>query len=222
MLAMLQVNIAIGILYWVLPPARYRERLFRNICESFKSRPGASAETLMLIGDLLRNQEFGESYHKVSNWRRALPELYDQELENTSAGWFPRAVPPASNTSERKIRERLGAWLRTLPLSYRWFRSNLDKYTIFVVATILPIIFLWHIAAHPLQAVDTWFGIYLSLAVGQVFAVVNVLSGLRMVRVHSGSFDTALEHVVTTVEQAGAQREVEMPLEGANRLAEDG
>ena len=212
-LAMLQVNIAVGVLYWALPAARYRERLFQSISESFKNRPTETDKTSGLVGELLRDQDFSVSYHIVSNWRRALPERYDDGLEKTSAPLFSKAAAPPGDSNSRPWRERLKSWLRVLPLSYRWFRSDFDKYTVFALTSIVPIGLVWHLAFHPQMDTAGWFGIYVVLAVGQTFAVANVLSGVRMVNVQAKRFDNALEYVVIAVEQAAAEQDVDQPLD---------
>ena len=207
---MLQVNIALGILYWALREARYRRRLFNSIVGSFKSRPmkdwgpvGREALGELLIGD----SEFAASFHRVSSWRRALPGSYDDELEDTAARMFPRASPPTDSSEMRRSSWRaLEKWRGELPITYRWFRSDRDKHTVFAVTTIVPIILLWRIVWHP-EVESLWSYAYIFLGAGQAWVAFNVWLGRHMVKVHGSEFHEELEHVVVEFEEAAGQME---------------
>ena len=83
----------------------------------------------------------------------------------------------------------------------------------FALTSIVPIGLVWHLAFYPQTDTAGWFGIYVVLGVGQAFAIANVLSGVRMVNVHSKRFDDALEYVVIALEQAAAEQDVDKPLD---------
>ena len=87
LLATLQINIALGILYWALKDSRYRDELFDRIVEAIEElkAPAKKADDEELHASLLKtNRKFTVDHHTVSMWRTELPERYDSSITNSS------------------------------------------------------------------------------------------------------------------------------------------
>ena len=74
----------------------------------------------------IKDDEFPKTYYRVAKWRRLMPEKYDGDLKGTNAGLFTRE--PGQPGTPSKLWGTLKNWRTRMPLSYRWFRSDLDKY----------------------------------------------------------------------------------------------
>lgn len=141
-LALLQVSTALGVLYLALPEARYRDKLFRQIVEAFKDQEveevgDEDAEIDDRIPPSVHRQtRFSDLYHRViMTWREELPEHHDEELNGTSAWYFPREA--GRNPEEATER---------LPGEYQMFKSDTDIKVVFWLAVIVPILSMWALA----------------------------------------------------------------------------
>ena len=199
----LTINIAIGALYWGLPAARYRDRLFDEIAAAFRALEVPDQTDQPSIHNRLMDDHrigYSEHYHTVSMWRSELPVRYDESIDSTMAGkQFPRRDRQAPARwwlrLWRQIRhgERQTGRVK-LPWRYRWFRMDGDKRTSLWIATIVPVGLVW-----PVIFSDTgsswWWSVYAFLAFGQVWVGSHLWAGHRMVKVHGRGFETALRSV---------------------------
>lgn len=211
-LAILQVNIALGILYWALQAARYRDKLFEplsRLVPDVAERDG-NEEAKPLGSGLfgvaaIKDDEFPKTYYRVAKWRRLMPEKYDGDLKGTNAGLFTRE--PGQPGTPSKLWGTLKNWRTRMPLSYRWFRSNLDKYTVFTLNTMVPIVLMWLVVRAP-DDQTYWGYFYAVILFEQVWVASNVLLGIHMFQRHSRSFAVIWQcHAGDSGSESNARRE---------------
>ena len=213
-LALLQISMALGILYLALPEARYRDKLYGHIAEAFKAQDdlGGDHDEVSL---LLRRRAFNETYHRVMMWREELPNEYDDELKDTPARLFPREAGRNPETANED-----------LPREYRTFKANTDVRWCFAIAEVLPILATWLLAGLEAgfsipayleipfdvpMSVEVIFhaGGYVTALTAQVSVGRFVWLGRRMVSKRTEQFKDCLSDVVSKVAAERAKKEVE-------------
>ena len=197
-LTMLGVNVGIGFVYYALPAARYREKLFGGIVESLKREGNAvntkeqpsdvPAEKGWLATALTQDKALADSYHCVAKWLGEMPRRFGEE----TAGTIADLVVP----SKRPI---------GLPRRYTWFKRNLDKWVCLALCTVLPILLLW--AEHTLAwagygTVASWIPYGPLALLGQACVVGHVWQGNRMVSKNVAEFQGAVDALVVVARQA--------------------
>ena len=96
LLCLLQINVAIGILYIGLPTARYRNRLHSEITKIMRGRE--SEIERVAYRDAMLNQKFADTHYYVSMWLQEIPDSYSRkipftEIEQVSKGrWSLRSI----------------------------------------------------------------------------------------------------------------------------------
>ena len=124
-LSLLQVNVALGILYIGLEAARYRNKLHRNIVSAVSRQTPDSGQ---FDGDsykakVLDDEDLTDAYRYVSTWLAHLPSEYADQIKDTPV-WVLMG-----NIENYKPAPRL----------YNWYRRNWDRRTTFAICTILSI-----------------------------------------------------------------------------------
>ena len=203
LLAMLQINIALGILYWALKDSRYRDALFDRIVARF--REAKVPDEVKRISEavfreiVLDNAKLQKLHHTVSLWREELPETHDRDIEDAMAAKrFPRPEQVTRPQSDKA---------KGLPRRYRWYKENWDKRTSIVIATFIPIVLGWFIIFFDgLKAY--WILAYAFLLFGQFWVAGNVVSGRHMVSKLDQEFEQALTSVFVDVAEAVNARAV--------------
>ena len=179
---MLEVSIAVGVLYVSLPAARYRDRLFDTIVAGFKAENDFDIKKAKPELEGLRNRDIDVSNDSffLAMWLGELPPGRLEELEGTSADLFADATRPSDP-----------------PKLYLWFRANLDKISSAALCVAIPIAMRW---------LSSWFpeifsrGCYDAvLVLGQLFVGTQVILGIWMVRQQSQAFMDKLRQVVSNV-----------------------
>ena len=190
LLSMMQINIALGILYIGLGVSRYRNRLHEAIVASIHARVGTRDDsTASIYAQMLDDDdEFREKHDKVSLWIGELPDRYSNQLVGTSAGLF-------STKTEG---------VQVPPKPYRWYKFNLDRWITFIIASVIPIGLTWYLAVCPSNPPPGI--IYPVLAIGQVLVAGHVLAGWWMVRHYRDDFSEALKYVVVALEGISATK----------------
>ena len=130
---LLQISIALGILYVGLQAARYRNRIYEGVVSAILAQTEAlDADDLAALGykdRLSQDSKLSTAHHRVSMWLGELPRAYSEQLKDTVADSF--------SDSRRKD----GA-----PCVYRWFKSNADRFWVFLLSSIVPILLTWELA----------------------------------------------------------------------------
>ena len=192
-LAMVSITIALGLMYVSLPGARYRERLFNAIVNVFRSREMSECAAGRVLGRLVDNN-VSTHYQTLSMWWAELP------LEKRDQVPDPYPTLFDSGTDRRKA-----------PRSYRWFRYNVDRGAVFVVAVTVPITLLWMVVLGIVQASEvSWIG---WIAVGQVLVAGHVVFGWSMQGILGRRIGHALTELVNAVEEEHVRTTVQPPPE---------
>lgn len=178
LLSLLQINIALGILYIGLRGGRYREKLLRSLAELIESkieRLSTATEYDRLAGS---DEKFQKRHHTVARW---IPELPADRIADIDT-----------------VTKRFGT-TRKPPMLYRWFRGNWDKHICFTVLTILGIIMTWTAANLGNSALSQpILGImYGLIALGQFLVSLHVVAGSWMVRHYRDQCKKALNYLET-------------------------
>ena len=218
LLAMLQVNIALGILYVALKESRYRDKLFGEIVDAFLAKEldeedeedeegqeeavedewncaeddgdrQSNDELLDIIRDRIADDnKFADDFHRLAMWRGELPVGELERSRGTLADLMSVTIP------------------KRAPWDYRWFRCNGDKFVCFFSAVILPIPLLWALVL-PYPPVSENRVLYdAAVAFGQVCIAGHVALGRCMVWRHVRKFRRTLDALVLTGEGVRARR----------------
>ena len=99
-----------------------------------------------------------------------------------------------------------------MPVSYRWFRSDLDKYTVFTLNTMVPIVLMWLVVRAPDDQTH-WGYFYAVILFGQVWVASNVLLGIHMFQRHSRKLRRDLANAMLAIQEAKATQDVSKPLD---------
>ena len=176
LLSLLQINIALGILYIGLRGGRYREKLLRALAE--------------LIGN--REQQFREApeYDRLAG----IDDKF-QKRHHAVARWVSEL--PADRMDDMDAVTRRFATTKKPPLLYRWFRGHWDKRVCFTVLTILGIAMSWsvvYLGDDALCSPSSWI-MYGLIALGQVLIAFHVVVGSWMVSHYSGQCERAFDYL---------------------------
>ena len=176
LLSLLQINIALGILYIGLRGGRYRDKLLRSLAELIGNRAQQFREAPEYDRLAGIDDKFQKRHHAVARWVSELP---------------------ADRLADMDTVTRRFATTKSPPLLYRWFRDNWDKRICFTVLTVLGIAMSWSVVQLGEDALRPPFlGImYGLIASGQVLIALHVVVGSWMVSHYSGQCDRALNYL---------------------------
>ena len=124
LLSLLQINIALGILYIGLRGGRYRDKLLRSLAELIGNRAQQFREAPEYDRLAGIDDKFQKRHHAVARWVSELP---------------------ADRLADMDTVTRRFATTKSPPLLYRWFRDNWDKRICFTVLTVLGIAMSWSV-----------------------------------------------------------------------------
>ena len=188
---MLQVNIALGILYIALRESRYRDKLFDIVVAGFRSQNVSERAAAMLSQRLAKDNDFSMGYHRMAMWRGELSAHHLASVaKQPSANLFRSVTKP-----------------QTPPKVYRWYRSNNDKLACFFASVLLPIAMTWQVvlATEANSTCSSWH--YAALALGQVCVGGHVLIGRLMVWWEGRQFTVTLRDFIVALEDEHARAE---------------
>lgn len=129
LISILQLNVAMGILYAALPKFRFREDLYNNVVKLinlrkfFKNTDPEDADSL--AG---RNDYYGKPYRYIRRVSQGLPPDYQGKLEGFEN--FPKYTP-----------SKLSILLWSL--WHIWYEKNIDKFFVWLLSIITPFLILW-------------------------------------------------------------------------------
>lgn len=174
LLSMLQINVALGILYIGLEVARYRKRLTAQLEEIKKTE----VDTLVLDADgklsnvrmnsyrdlLGRDKRFSDTHYYLCTWIGELPLSPDANLRNPDADLFSQVdrVPKP-------------------PWPYRWYKRDVDRWSTFIVTSLIPIGLTWGLVMHTDYLLGQLCYVYIVLVLGQFWVAAHVIAGWLMV-----------------------------------------
>ena len=198
LLSMLQINVALGILYIGLEVARYRKRLIAQL-ETIKQNEvdllvldadgNLSDSRLNAYSNLLgRDSNFGKAHYYLCTWVCELPVRQDMDSGELEADLFSQA--------ERMPKP---------PRLYRWFKGDLDRWTTFVVTSLIPIGLTWGLVIHPDYILKFQSSVYVALIVGQACVVAHVVAGWLMVKHYIKKFSEAVKLLRDSIDKHEAQ-----------------
>ena len=181
---MLQISIALGILYIGLQTARYRNRIYQGIVTTILARTGA-VEASVVASPRYKDHSFGKSRlndanQRVQMWLHELPIASSSELEGTVADAFLEASEPDAT-----------------PCLYRWFQEDWDRWTVFFLSSVVPILLCWELV-YPVEYMTDTRTLYYA-AFGQVFVGLHVLVGWSMSWYFRWRFEAAVKTIVSEV-----------------------
>lgn len=122
LLSLLQIAIALGLFYIGLPRARYRKILLEKIGRAYdRAFDQAEPDLEHTYRELLGNdRNFADAHHEILKW---LGEL-SARRNDVSDSWY-------------------GFWPKgkavDLPWQYRWYKTNGDRWIVFVLTSAIPI-----------------------------------------------------------------------------------
>ena len=130
---LLQISIALGILYIGLQAARYRNRIYEGVVSAILAQMEALDADDLAAPEykdrLAQDSKLSAAHHRVSMWLGELPKAYSEQLKATVADSF--------SDSTRKDRA---------PRVYRWFKFNADRFCVFLLSSFVPILLTWELA----------------------------------------------------------------------------
>ena len=176
LLSLLQINIALGILYIGLRGGRYRQKLLRLLAKLIDHRAQQFREAPEYDRLAGVDDKFQKRHHAVARWVSELPADRMDDID---------AVTRRFATTKRP------------PLLYRWFRGNWDKRVCFTVLTILGIAMSWSVVylgddVLGSPALRIMYGL---IALGQVLVSFHVVVGSWMVSHYSSQCERALDYL---------------------------
>ena len=189
---LLQISLALGLLYLGLQSARYRGRLHDQIVESLNAE---GARTLSISRGayarfVIRGPIRLEAHKTVLMWIKVLPTDHLLQLEGNLAEVFLRIDKAAQP-----------------PRWYRWYAWNGDLYFTFAVSVLLPIVMFWYIA---LCGYPPWlprWASWLLIALGQVNVGTHIFVGRKIITgTYHTEFSKALDTLLTRLENVSARQ----------------
>ena len=141
LIALLEVSIVFGALYVSLPRARYRRTMFERLATAVGAYNLERDESYKRL--IETESRFSANHHAVAMW---IVELLQSECAHLVAddSWV---------RSFADHRQAPG-----LPLSYQWFRLNVDRAVVFIFSFLLPVFAICALA------VEQIFGLPAALA----------------------------------------------------------
>ena len=125
----LQVNVALGILYIGLKRFRLRNELYAKVVRTVNENNFGDISQSSDADSLFRtDREFSEAYHKIVEWIRELPINYQNKLKNIN---------------ENLLQPEDAARTRTLPLRHRWILSGGDRIAVWLLTLLLSMAGVW-------------------------------------------------------------------------------
>ena len=197
LLAMLQINIALGILYVALRESRYRDKLFDGIENAFRNenmREEGNDDDVRdddvaveLRERMVRDSQVSTDYHSLAMWYGELSEDRRNRIVGTSADLIEITDPGKP------------------PRVYRWYRWHGDKIACFLLTVLIPIGMLWTLIFGSGSKQEVATGYYWALGIGQMSIAGHVMVGRVMVWTLGYKFRKTLRRFVTAVEKGRAQ-----------------
>ena len=191
LIALMQLNVALGCLYNGLEVARYRTKLYRAIAESVDSVPEYAdvVDNLNSNSSFANNSELSECHHAVRRWVYELPAEYQKRIEQIEKWNFEGPTSPEK-----------------LPSIYRlYFGKNYDKVLVWTLSVVTPLSLIW--AAYFNVDVFKW-GWTITL-IGQLAPLVNVWFGRQMITTVSRDVEEKLEKIVSIYQKDSVSPTIE-------------
>ena len=127
---LLQISIALGILYIGLQSARYRSRIYEAVVRAISAQTAAVNTKDLANAEykdaLSRDSKLASAHHRISMWIGELPREYAEKLDSDVAESFSDATSKDGP-----------------PLLYKWFKSDLDRWAVFIISSMIPILITW-------------------------------------------------------------------------------
>ena len=169
LLAMCQVNIALGILYLNLKESRYREKLIETIlgrladsgCDDMEVRSTPYGNTMNA------DKTFADHHHYILDW---IGEVPTNKLTTKWTKW--------KEILDHQQRNR-PLWIKR-DRPYFWYKYRLDKWLTLFLLVIFPILGLWLAEFYREFAAKSAVMLWIFLGIGQISIVVHVLLGRVM------------------------------------------
>ena len=161
----LQVNIALGILYVGLKEFRFREKLFSKIAETISDYDFVSLlREQNRLGILFSSSEkFSEHFHIILKWIRELPDDYRLKIKGIETCSIPESQPGKTTQASLRL--------------HRWFLKNRDKYLAWYATIIPSLLTIWW--AYFFGTINQEIGLSVAV-VGELVLVVHVILGRKM------------------------------------------
>lgn len=166
LIAMCQVNIALGILYLGLPESRYREKLIETILTRLADSKCDEMDVVSTDYAKLtsRDNTFSKHHHYILDWIGEVPS------DRLTGRWTELLDSP----------EYKGPTWITRDLRYWWYKHGVDQWWTLFILVILPISGIWLSAFYDSFAVESAEILWTVLGIGQLSTVVHVITGRRM------------------------------------------
>lgn len=177
LIALMQINIALGCLYNGLETGRYRTKLYEVLADAVSSKP----DYVDMIDDLestfTSDSKLSDNHHAVRRWVCELPDVYRKKIPQIEKWHLD------GSTSREK-----------LPKKYRWyFGKHIDKAIVWIVCVVVPLLFMW-LAYCGIDVFGPCWAIIVLF--GQLVPVINIATGLRMIDNARRDVEDRLEEIV--------------------------
>ena len=209
----LQVNVALGILYTGLRQFRFRERLYQNIREAIEDSEFVEVtkwqEGLVELfqGDI----EFSVHFHTIRDWIRELPDSEREKIHGLKQFHF--SAPKQEDKGSKKFQPPNWFLIRI----HKAFLRNIDKIGVWVLAIVPAMAAMWAMAGWKEFCYVTEIAVGVAVF-GQFVLVVTVLVGRTMAHDAETGIRSALKYVLASFRERVAEDEVG---EAQNKLRED-
>lgn len=168
-----------GALYYGLPLARHRNKLFQSIDDAIHSQI-VRIDEKTVAEKLKADSDLADDYHTLAMWWNELPASIREKSRNIIGSLFEGV-----------------SQLRTLPWYYRWFKKNGDKVTCLIVSVIVPLAGLWIVHLFPFVIERHMWFCELWLVSAQVWVIGHMIGGSWMVHISGKRINEKLSTVIT-------------------------
>ena len=192
--AILQVDIALGILYVGLKEFRFREKLHHNIATAISDSGFVTlARSNTLLGKLFaEDNEFSRHYHTVREWILELPDSDRQKIERIDE------LNIALNRPERPVSPSIQR--------DKWFLRDRDKRMVWAVVIVPSLAVMWLLVFF--QAGGTQVLGVITGILGQLVLARNVFLGRVLARRAEREVQDSVKYIMNKYGEQRAESDV--------------
>ena len=194
LLALVQINVAVGMLYAGLPAARYRNKLKNNMLEELKHQSGAFKDidiSWANYSNCLLSKDFQSSHNYLTVWIEEILKGQDlSQFDDVVVRFLENLTKPDGKGSKAD----------NPSCSYWWFKNDWDRWVV-VPMTFAPVTLLIVAPFLPSCLQPPAGLLFLTVSAGLVSVAIHLWLGSKMVKGHTDKFRKEFRKMETSLNE---------------------